>query len=348
MKKILLIAVISLFAFTSKAQDTVRILFVGNSYTYVNDLPSLIQSLSLTNNKVVIPTRFLSGGAQFSTHWNNQSLIDTIKKGTFDFMVLQGQSQEVGFPPSQFQSDVYPYAKSLDSLFKAYNTNGQVIFYMTWGYRYGDQVNCQYYAPYCTYFTMSEEICKNYTTMANDFHSLIAPVGKAWQKSILEDSTVVLHQSDNSHPTIYGSYLAACVFYNTIFSDTTSSPFYSTLNQNEAQRMQRIANYITINNTSLPCNLNTPSQLNDIDYDNNVNIWYSKEKQTVNISIEKAYEDYTAMIYSINGKKIKQENMKTKGNSIDSSIDVRQLKQGTYIIKVYSNNTFKTTKFIKL
>ena len=40
-----------------------------------------------------------------------------------------------------------------------------------------------------------------------------APVGMAWKKSIAIDSTINLYSSDNSHPSIYGSYLAACTFY---------------------------------------------------------------------------------------------------------------------------------------
>ncbi|MCH3923482.1 MAG: T9SS type A sorting domain-containing protein [Bacteroidales bacterium] len=347
MKKIVITSLFLLSVVCLCAQEKVKVLYVGNSYTYVNDLPTIISNIAASQNHNIVSTQFLTGGAMFQTHYNNQALIDTIKKGGFDIMVLQGQSQEVCFPPYQFQSQVYPYAKKLDSIFKAYNHNGKVIFYMTWGYRYGDAINCQEYAPFCNYFSMSEEICNNYTTMANDFSSFVAPVGKAWQKSIIEDSNIVLHQSDNSHPTIKGSYLAACVFYNTMFNDTVSSTFYSTLNQNDAQRMQRIANYITRNNASLPCNLNQTSSLNEMLQEDETTIWYERQNNMLNITINKVYEPTTAIIYDINGKQMMKEKILPNNNSIHTSIDVKKLKQGTYIIKVYSNNSFKTTKFIK-
>ena len=62
-----------------------------------------------------------------------------------------------------------PYAKKLDSIINLYSPQTKVVFYMTWGYRYGDANNCPYYPPFCTYFSMSERLYQNYSLMAHDF-----------------------------------------------------------------------------------------------------------------------------------------------------------------------------------
>lgn len=188
-----------LFSFS---QENKRVLFVGNSYTQVNNLPEEFMRVAQSQDKRVECQMQAFGGATFSSHCNNPSTIEAITQGGWDYIVLQGQSQEVAFPDNQFSWQVYPYAKTLDSLAKAYNPDVKVVFYMTWGYRYGDELNCQFYEPFCTFESMSERLRDNYVLMAEDFGSDVSPVGVAWLESFRRDSTVVLHSSDNSHPNI--------------------------------------------------------------------------------------------------------------------------------------------------
>ncbi len=245
-KTILFILSLSIL-FNLSAQDK-KVLFVGNSYTDVNNLPLMVRNLSSSMGKTLKFETQTMGGAQFSTHWNNietSGLLEKIQTGNFDYIVLQGQSQEVAFPDGQFNSSVYPYAKKLDSLINLYSPQTKVVFYMTWGYRYGDQQNCPYYPPFCTYFSMSERLYQNYSLMAQDFGSLIAPVGAAWRASIIKDSTLVLHSGDNSHPSVAGTYLASCVFYSTFFQDSVySQDVPSGMSATDCAYLQNISNTI--------------------------------------------------------------------------------------------------------
>lgn len=245
-KTILFLLSLSIF-FNLNAQDK-KVLFVGNSYTDVNNLPLMVRNLSSSMGKTLKYETQTMGGAQFSTHWNNietSGLLERIQSGNFDYIVLQGQSQEVAFPDGQFNSSVYPYAKKLDSIIKFYSPQTKVVFYMTWGYRYGDQQNCPFFPPFCTYFSMSERLYQNYSLMAQDFGSLIAPVGAAWRESIIKDSTLVLHSGDNSHPSVAGTYLASCVFYSTFFHDSVSTQDVPTgMNASDCAFLQNISNTI--------------------------------------------------------------------------------------------------------
>ena len=217
MKKSLLFYLICTLCFSvAISQESKRVLFIGNSYTHVNDLPNLLTNLAQSMNEIIDCESITPGGARFQTHVQNSNVISKLQEGRWDFVVLQGQSQEVAFPDGQFYNEVYPYAKTLDSLAKVYNPNVKVLFYMTWGYRYGDQVNCQYYPPFCTYESMSYRLRTNYCLMANDFSSWTSPVGATWSYLLEHNPDMVLHSSDNSHPSIQGSFLAACSFFTMI------------------------------------------------------------------------------------------------------------------------------------
>lgn len=342
----LLFVFFTLSCFFTYSQDGIKVLFVGNSYTYVNDLPNVVKELATSQNKTIETTEFLTGGAQFSTHWNNQSLINTIEQGGFDFMVLQGQSQEVAFPQSQFYSEVYPYAKSLDSLFKVNNHNGNVVFFMTWGYRYGDSANCPYYPPYCNYWSMTQELYNNYCQMAFDFNSIVSPIGAAWRYSIILDSNFVLHSSDNSHPSIKGTYLAACVLYSTLFMDTVNSGYYNALTFADAQRLQQISNTIVFDSLS-SWNIHSPSIINDIN--NNellVDIKYNQREKKVNVKVNYITENTEIIICNILGNSIKRVFVKPINNKINTFIDVNDFNVGAYILRINSGKLVNSSKII--
>ena len=99
--------------FNLNAQDK-KVLFIGNSYTDVNNLPLMVRNISTSMGKTLKYETHTAGGAQFSTHWNSiatSGLLEKIQTGDFDYIVLQGQSQEVAFPDGQFNSSVYSLRK---------------------------------------------------------------------------------------------------------------------------------------------------------------------------------------------------------------------------------------------
>jgi hypothetical protein len=73
---------------------------------------------------------------------------------------------------------------------------------------------------------MQKRLRESYLEMAFTDSASCAPVGMAWKKSIAIDSTLNLYSPDNSHPSIYGSYLAACTFYATIFKKSAVGSAY--------------------------------------------------------------------------------------------------------------------------
>jgi hypothetical protein len=164
----------------------------------------------------------------------------------WDYVVLQEQSQRPSFPQSQVEVEVYPYARYLDSLIHVNNQCTETVFYMTWGRKYGDAGNCAFWPPVCTFTGMQEQLRDSYVKMADDNAALVAPVGEAWEKSWNTDSTINLWVSDNSHPDVTGTYLAACVFYATIFRQSPVGASYTAgLAASVASHLQQMA-FLTV------------------------------------------------------------------------------------------------------
>ena len=84
MTKIVLKFLLLLFVpFFAQARDTdsLRVLWVGNSYTYYNDMPSTVRQIAATQKVKLSCTRFLKGGERLSGHLKNQKLLDAIAAG---------------------------------------------------------------------------------------------------------------------------------------------------------------------------------------------------------------------------------------------------------------------------
>ncbi len=343
MKRVYIYILLITLSFVTNAQESIRVLFVGNSYTYVNDLPNILTQLAQSNNKTILATSYTSGGARFITHWQSENLKQEIKNGNYDIMILQGQSQEVAFPPAQFQAEVYPYAQKLDSLFKVYNPEGRVIFFMTWGYKYGDANNCPFYPPFCTYETMSMELCQNYTSMAQDFQSEVSPIGNAWLYVYNQNhSSFDFHSSDNSHPNIKGSYFAACVLYTTIFQNSIHSNYYASLTSQDALFFQQTASSLFENNTLANCN--DFSYLNSQIKQNNFSVFYSQKNNTLTLSSLNNNSEARVEIYNTLGVKVKEVVLNNLSQYV---LDVKAIKKGYYIVRVSDKENIFTYNFVR-
>ena len=91
------------------------------------------------------------------------------------------------------------------------------MFYMTWGRRDGDQQNAQYFPVLGTYEGMDSMLCLRYTYMAEANDASLCPVGRVWRHLRTNNPDIELYSSDGSHPSVAGTYAAACTFYTLIF-----------------------------------------------------------------------------------------------------------------------------------
>jgi len=250
-----------------------KVLFIGNSYTYVNDLPQMLTNLAASTGRLISTDQSTPGGYRFLNHVTNTTTMDKIFAEQWDYVVLQAQSQEPSWSPSQLETEVFPYAKQLADSIKKNRACSEILFYSTWGRQNGDDMNCDEWPPVCTFEGMNDRLTIGYYTMAEQNNAAVAPVGLAW-KVAREDglfSNINYYSSDGSHPSVYGTYLTACVFYNSIFKKPIdNASFYSSLAEDEALYLQSVAN--SVFEDSFEYFLS--DTITNIDYVFNRNYWY--------------------------------------------------------------------------
>ena len=255
MKKILFIAlaVAILLAFAGfrlasihGKNRIVKVLFIGNSLTSVNNLPGMVADIAKSHGYKMIHDSYTPGGARLYHHATNANVLQKLKEQPWDFVVLQEQSQFPGFSHKQLSTDVFPYAKRLAEAAKKAHHNTSVVFYMTMARRNGDHDNKHVSPELLTYEGTQERVNRCYLEMAMDNHALIAPVGEVW-KIIRKRSPDLDLYSDDIHPNMTGTYLAACVFYATFFrGPSAGSSVPRQVNSATAQSLQKIVDGIVL------------------------------------------------------------------------------------------------------
>ena len=240
-----------------------ELLFVGNSYTYYNDLDQLVASFatSLPGAPIVTASRVASGGYRLPQHASDAAtegtplaaFLGTGPYPSWTFVVLQDQSQVPGFPESQPER-IDSVAASVELARRATEHRATTLLFQTWGRRNGDSTNPDRFPDF---LTMNNLLAEGYAQMeqairAAGYPVRRVPVGAAFA-AIREDDLAAgrdpldsaslffrLYAADGSHPSLEGSYLAAATFVCTV-GDSVAPPFAfspSALDAADAARLQ--------------------------------------------------------------------------------------------------------------
>ncbi|MNJ84227.1 PKD domain protein [compost metagenome] len=240
MKKILLtLLCLPMTVSLVSAQDSISVLFIGNSYTYVNDLPGMLSNLATNLGKEITIDSKTNGGATFQTHVNDPLTYTKIHSKPWDVVVIQGQSQEPSFPDAQVNNNTLPFAVQLSDSIWANNTCSNVMYYMTWGRQNGDPQ----WVGINTFEKMNTRLYNAYMRMADSSdRSMVSPVGAVWAYVRANHPSINLYNPDESHPSAEGTYLAACTFYTSLFQQSpVGATFHAGLNATTAGILQQAA-----------------------------------------------------------------------------------------------------------
>lgn len=222
---------VSCHAFAGKK---LRVLFLGNSYIYVNNLPQIIADIATSMGDTLLWEMEAPGGFTLNAHYQNSPpSINKIKQGGWDYVVLQEQSQTPAYPDNQVNNGFFPFARKLDSLIDLHNPCAQTIFYMTWGRKNGDAANCTPYTVnfnwphFCTYASMDSVLRLRYMMAADSNKSALSPAGAVWRYIRYHYPSIDLYDPDESHPSPAGSYAAAFSFYTALFKKDPATATYN-------------------------------------------------------------------------------------------------------------------------
>lgn len=230
--------------------DNIKVLYLGNSHTFFNDLPLLTYNLALSNGDTISYWENTPGGCTLghpdNGHLFNQTSLGLINYTDWDYVILQEHSL---FGVIDYYRDTYmfPGAKALDSLIKLNNACTKTIVQLIWGKKNGGQhcINSHCSVDFADFSHMQDSLTSTYLRLADTLSSITAPTGVAWQQSIENGDPIELFDPDESHPSLAGSYLAACVYYAVMFQKSpVGLTFTGGLSLDAALYLQQIADEV--------------------------------------------------------------------------------------------------------
>lgn len=184
----------------------VKVLFIGNSYTYGNRMTETLSKLSKLqkqNNFYLDTHSYAVGGATIETHWKNRKALNIIKKDDWDYIVFQGQSTTMISSLGAKQFDFY-----LNKFLLKINRNKtKVILFSTWPRKENNPL-------YRNYEITQKEMLKRteqrYYQIAKKYETNVVYTGSPFYKA--NKAGINTYEGDGSHANKTGSFIVALAF----------------------------------------------------------------------------------------------------------------------------------------
>jgi hypothetical protein len=173
-----------------------RVLFIGNSYTYFNDLSGLLARFAAAGGREITVDMVAEGGMTLLGHLRSGEAVRSIRSGDWDVVVLQEQSSRPLDAPALMDTTVRALGREVAL------AGARTALFLTWARR--DHPDDQ------------RALDAAYRRCAGAVDAAVVPVGPCWRRALAEDPSAALHLEDGSHPAPMGTYLAACAFYATL------------------------------------------------------------------------------------------------------------------------------------
>lgn len=227
---------ITLFALFFGQEDPFKILLIGNSYTFNNDLPKLVKEMIKENKRGVEIKALTPGGAKLEDHLNSSFTVDTIRNGNWDIVILQGHSLEPLRNPTGFSKA----ATDLIQIIK--ESDADVYLFETWSRAEGHSIYSEAWSGHNP-DSMQSKLSMKYQELAKNTDASVIPIGTIWRQLLNESQDMELHSTDGSHPTQIGTYLTACIIYYYIIKEDPGKLSYVSpaIEESEAKLLRQYA-----------------------------------------------------------------------------------------------------------
>jgi len=182
-------------------EGSLKVLFIGNSLTYENDLPRTVAQLALSAGlqrcycyQIAYPNFALED------HYDNRIAVRALEDESWDFVVMQQGPSAL----ASSRASLIQWAEYFGGLI---DENGaQAVMYGVW--------------PELERESEFPNVTESYRLAAEAIGGLLAPAGEAWQFAWAADSTLPLYSFDDFHPSTMGTYLAAMTVFQRIYNHT--------------------------------------------------------------------------------------------------------------------------------
>ena len=181
-----------------KNQKKLRILFIGNSHTYFNDMPEMVAEQFRKEQYDCEVTMIAHGGWFLEQHVNEPDVRFNILYGHYDYVVLQDHAHPFG-PEEKF----YGAVRQLNQWIL--EAGSKAVIYMTWAKK-DEEFN-------------QERMTLAHEQIADELGMLLAPVGKYWWEYLRSYPDIEMYYKDGQHASPDGSRFAAKYIWNAIETD---------------------------------------------------------------------------------------------------------------------------------
>ncbi|MEO9485567.1 MAG: SGNH/GDSL hydrolase family protein [Ekhidna sp.] len=197
MRSVLFTLLLSLLV--SASAQAKKILFVGNSLTYTNNLPSLVEQEAKSRGLKVKTISLAHPNYAIIDHWNDGEVQKYIKSQKYDYLVVQqGPSSQ-----SEGRRMLIEDGNKLQKLCE--QSGVKLVYFMVW--------------PSRKYYHTFDGVIKNHKEAAEKNGAILCPVGEAWKSYFENTNDYSLYSSDGFHPSPKGSRLAAEVIVDTLLEN---------------------------------------------------------------------------------------------------------------------------------
>ncbi len=227
-------------------QQDCKILFVGNSLTYFNEQPQIVEQLASAAGKSVYVDQAMMGGARLEDHAHSGQTLEKIREQEWDFVILQQAIMEVAFP--DMHQDVAEPIEILKNTALSTHGDVEVIYFMDYSMKDGLYWFGQYFS-----YDASQQMLYDGTLLLADLLDLsVAPIGWAWNTVLRERPDLELYATDDAHPSYHGSYLGAAVYFATIFRESAvDNPYHGAVAGDVALYLQTVASEMVLDSLDL-------------------------------------------------------------------------------------------------
>ncbi len=230
----LLIVLSLLGSACGESEPDMQVLFIGNSYSARNNLPSLVVEIARANGTEIAVEIVAPGGRRLSEHVGDTEVSRLVRSGDFAVVVFQEQS-ELPAIEDRLWNESLPAAQSLVRMADASGSDS--LLFQTWGHRNGS-IN----SHHSGYGSMQAALVGGYDMLAADTGADVARVGETWSRALRFLPNVTLYDSDGSHPSPAGSYLAALVITDSILEQPIEVAPDVLIDQETADSILRLVN----------------------------------------------------------------------------------------------------------
>lgn len=187
------------------------LLFVGNSYTFYNEMPDQVAALAASDPgaPALSVDKTVQGGATLKLHHDTLEAPSRIREKPFTHVVLQEKSTGT----LHDEDDFHTYVDRLAAV--AHEGGKKLVLYQTWARKIGHPIYRWGWSGRSP-ASMLERVREAYAVAARRHDAIVVPVGEAWARCIAKHPRLELFDDDLHHASPLGSHLAAAVFFVTL------------------------------------------------------------------------------------------------------------------------------------